>query len=73
MSLSFLLQGNGKKSRWYLTFLPNGAAEENDDNFTSESDEDEDDEDDETQQYNDVAIYLYQVTQTPTWPRLDPS
>jgi len=61
-SSTFVVQGNGKKSRWYLTFLPNGAAEENDDNFASESDEDEDDEDDETQQYNDVAIYLYQVS-----------
>ena len=23
-----LFQANSKKSRWYLTFLPNGAAEE---------------------------------------------
>lgn len=61
-SSTFIVQGNGKKSRWYLTFLPNGAAEENDDNFASESDDDDDDEDDETQQYNDVAIYLYQVS-----------
>jgi speckle-type POZ protein len=61
-SSTFIVQGNGKKSRWYLTFLPNGAAEENDDNFASESDDDDDEDDDETQQFNDVAIYLYQVS-----------
>jgi len=56
-SSTFTVQANNKKSRWYLTFLPNGAAEE------EENDTDhEDDDEEEISIHGDVAVYLYQVS-----------
>jgi len=56
-SSTFTVQANNKKSRWYLTFLPNGAAEE------EENDSDHEDEDEEEISiHGDVAVYLYQVS-----------
>lgn len=54
---SLLLQCNGKKSRWYLTFLPNGAAEDEE-----ETDNDDHDDDSDITIHSDVAVYLYQVS-----------
>ena len=51
------LQANNKKSRWYLTFLPNGAAEEEE----NDSDEHEEEDEEEISIHGDVAVYLYQV------------
>ena len=39
---SLLLQCNGKKSRWYLTFLPNGAAEDEEETDNDDHDDDSD-------------------------------
>ena len=50
-------QANNKKSRWYLTFLPNGAAEEEE----NDSDEHEEEDEEEISIHGDVAVYLYQV------------
>ena len=46
-----------KKSRWYLTFLPNGAAEDEE-----ETDNDDHDDDSDITIHSDVAVYLYQVS-----------
>jgi len=56
-SSTFTVQANSKKSRWYLTFLPNGAAEE-EENDTDHEEEDEE----EISIHGDVAVYLYQVS-----------
>ena len=55
--MTTLLQANNKKSRWYLTFLPNGAAEEEE----NDSDEHEEEDEEEISIHGDVAVYLYQV------------
>lgn len=51
------MQANGKKSRWYLTFLPNGAAEDEED-----TDHDDHEDDSDITIHGDVAVYLYQVS-----------
>jgi len=56
-SSTFTVQANGKKSRWYLTFLPNGAAEDEED-----TDHDDHEDDSDITIYGDVAVYLYQVS-----------
>lgn len=56
-SSTFTVQANGKKSRWYLTFLPNGAAEDEED-----TDHDDHDDDGDITVHGDVAVYLYQVS-----------
>jgi len=56
-SSTFTVVANNKKSRWYLTFLPNGAAEE-EENDTDHEEEDEE----EISIHGDVAVYLYQVS-----------
>ena len=56
-SSTFTVQSNGKKSRWYLTFLPNGAAEDEEETDTEEHDDDSD-----ITIHSDVAVYLYQVS-----------
>jgi len=58
-SSTFTVQANSKKSRWYLTFLPNGAAEE-EENDTDHEEAQEDEE--EISIHGDVAVYLYQVS-----------
>jgi len=57
-SSTFTIQANNKKSRWYLTFLPNGAAEEEE----NDSDEHEEEDEEEISIHGDVAVYLYQVS-----------
>lgn len=57
-SSTFTIQVNNKKSRWYLTFLPNGAAEEEE----NDSDEHEEEDEEEISIHGDVAVYLYQVS-----------
>ena len=54
-SSTFTVHANNKKSRWYLTFLPNGAADDEQDTGHDE------DEGDITMQ-DDVGVYLYQVS-----------
>lgn len=56
-SSTFTVQANGKKSRWYLTFLPNGAAEDEED-----TDHDDHEDDSDITIHGDVAVYLYQVS-----------
>jgi len=56
-SSTFTVQANGKKSRWYLTFLPNGAAEDEED-----TDHDDHEDDSDIIIHGDVAVYLYQVS-----------
>jgi len=56
-SSTFTVVANNKKSRWYLTFLPNGAAEEEE----ADTDHEEEDEE-EISIHGDVAVYLYQVS-----------
>jgi len=58
-SSTFTVQANSKKSRWYLTFLPNGAAEE-EENDTDHEEAQEDEE--EISIHGDVAVYLHQVS-----------
>ena len=53
----YFFQSNGKKSRWYLTFLPNGAAEDEEETDTEDHDDDSD-----ITVHSDVAVYLYQVS-----------
>ena len=53
----FAFQSSGKKSRWYLTFLPNGAAEDEE-----ETDNEDHDDDSDIAIHRDVAVYLYQVS-----------
>jgi len=59
-SSTFTVQANSKKSRWYLTFLPNGAAEEEENDTDHEEAAQEDEE--EISIHGDVAVYLYQVS-----------
>ena len=54
---NFVFQANGKKSKWYLTFLPNGAAEDEED-----TDHDDHEDDSDITIHGDVAVYLYQVS-----------
>ena len=56
-SSTFTVQANSKKSRWYLTFLPNGAAEDEED-----TDHDDHEDDGDITVHGDVAVYLYQVS-----------
>jgi len=56
-SSTFNVQANGKKSKWYLTFLPNGAAEDEED-----TDHDDHEDDSDITIHGDVAVYLYQVS-----------
>ena len=56
-SSTFTVQANNKKSRWYLTFLPNGAADDEEDT----GHDDHEDDGDITMQ-DDVGVYLYQVS-----------